>query len=533
MTLPTTARLTVAALLLLAVAGVLLRPLAPIDETRYLAVAWEMWLSGDYFVPTRNFALYTHKPPLLFWSINLIWAVLGVSETAARLVGPLYAVAGVLLAGRLARSLWPDDRESGARTQIALSGLVIFAIAAGVTMFDAMLATATVAGMLALVAAGRTGATDRGATDRGAWRWWIAFGGALAMGVLTKGPVILLHLLPAALLLPLWADKSWDVTWRRALAGSGVAFLAGLAIVGLWLGPALVMGGPDYREAVLWTQSAGRVTDSFAHARPWWFFLAILPALTFPWVFVPAIWRAGRRAALWSEPGMRLALIWAISALVLFSLISGKQVHYLVPELPAVALIVARLTRGMGAFRLTWAVLPLAAAAALAVAVAAGLIPMGKGEQLLQPRSMLLAWALVIAAIGWVALLLGGLRGGAVLTLGTLLSVNLLIGLTETRRIYDTHQIARIVAPHEGSGLAFIGQTYHAEFNFAGRLTQPVATPTDPDAIDRWIDAHPQGVIIGRPDRVSLPWRPDETVLFRGSPYALWHVAQAPQKAGN
>ena len=519
----TTANLTVAALVLLMVAGVLLRPLAPIDETRYLAVAWEMWLSGDYIVPTRNFELYTHKPPLLFWSINLVWAIFGVSETASRLVAPLYALAGVLLAGRLARSLWPDDAEIGSRTKIALSGLVIFAVAAGVTMFDAMLASATVAGMLALVTAARTGA----------WRWWIALGGALAMGVLSKGPVILLHLLPAALLLPIWADKSWQVTWRRALAGSGVAFLSGLAIVGLWLGPALVMGGPDYREAVLWTQSAGRVTDSFAHARPWWFFLAILPLLTFPWVFVPAIWRAARRAAAWSEPGMRLALIWGISALVLFSVISGKQVHYLVPELPAVALIVARLTRDMGHFRLTLAVLPLAVATALAVAAAAGLIPLGKAEFLLQPRSMLLAWALLVAAIGWVALQLGGLRGGAVLTLGTLFSVNLLIGLTDTREIYDTHHIARIVAPYEDRGIAFIGQGYHAEFNFTGRLTQQVATPTDQSALNEWIDAHPEGVIIGRPDRVSLPWRPDETVLFRGSPYALWHAAQAPRKEGN
>lgn len=520
MKLRASANLTVAALVLLAVAGVLLRPLAPVDETRYLAVAWEMWLSGDYFVPTRNFEIYTHKPPLLFWSINLAWAILGVSEIAARLVAPLYAIAGLLLAGRLARKLWPDDPEIGARTKIALAGLLVFAVAAELTMFDAMLATATVAGMLALVNAGRTGA----------WRWWIALGGALALGVLSKGPVILVHVLPVALLMPLWADTTWPVTWRRALAGTGVALLSGLAIVGLWLGPALVMGGTDYREAVLWTQSAGRMTDSFAHARPWWFFFAFTPLLTFPWIIVPAIWQAGRTAAVWSEQGMRLALIWVFASFVLFSLISGKQVHYLVPELPALALIVGRLTRGAGSFRLTWAVLPLALAAVLAAAAAAGLVPMGKVGLLLQPRSMLFAWALVIAAVGWVAQLLGGLRGGAVLTLGTLLSINLLIGLTEMREIYDTHRIARVIAPYEDSGIAIIGQTYHAEFNFAGRLTRPVATLKGQNAIDAWIDTHPDGLIVGRPDRASLPWRPSETILFRGSPYALWRVARAPQK---
>ena len=32
-------------------AAVLTRPLMPVDETRYLAVAWEMWLRGDFLVP--------------------------------------------------------------------------------------------------------------------------------------------------------------------------------------------------------------------------------------------------------------------------------------------------------------------------------------------------------------------------------------------------------------------------------------------------------------------------------------------------
>ena len=143
---------------------------------------------------------------------------------------------------------------------------------------------------------------------------------------------------------------------------------------------------------------------------------------------------------------------------------------------------------------------------------------------------MLVAWVLLVAAIGWVALRVGGLSGGAALSLGTLLSVNLLIGLTDVREIYDTHGIAEIIAGHEDTGIAMIGQTYHAEFNFAGRLTQAVATPGDPGEVDAWILAHPEGLIIGRPDRATLPWRPYRTVLFRGSPYALWRVSEAPRK---
>ncbi|QLQ19291.1 MAG: hypothetical protein HZT43_12445 [Exiguobacterium profundum] len=38
----------------------------------------------------------------------------------------------------------------------------------------------------------------------------------------------------------------------------------------------------------------------------------------------------------------RMLAIWALSAFVLFSLVGGKQLHYLLPELPAFAILVAR-----------------------------------------------------------------------------------------------------------------------------------------------------------------------------------------------
>ena len=60
-----------AAWAVLAVASIWLRPLWPVDETRYASVAWEMWLRGDFLVPYINGEPYSHKPPLLFWLIQL------------------------------------------------------------------------------------------------------------------------------------------------------------------------------------------------------------------------------------------------------------------------------------------------------------------------------------------------------------------------------------------------------------------------------------------------------------------------------
>ncbi|WP_299653522.1 glycosyltransferase family 39 protein [uncultured Jannaschia sp.] len=513
------ARLACLAFAVVVVAGVLLRPAMPIDETRYLAVAWEMWLSKDWLVPTRNFEIYSHKPPLLFWAINAVWWFTGVSEVAARLVGPAFAVLAIVLTGRLARTLWPDDAEAGPRAVIALCGLLLFAVFGGLTMFDAALTAATAGATLALVRAVATGR----------WRDWALLGFAVAAGVLAKGPVILLHVVPALVLVPVWAGGGTArAPGRRVVAGGAACALAvALAVVGLWLVPAVVAGGPDYRDAVLWTQSAGRMSASFAHAKPLWFYAVALPVLLFPWLWVPGLWRAAGRQGIWREPGLRLCLVWFGAALLLFSLISGKQVHYLLPGLGAAALVVARLSRN-ARDGLWVAAIPVLGLAAAGFAAAAGFVSLGDAGNLIHPRSILVAWVMLLLGIAWLAIRLGGLRGGAVLSLGLLLSVDLAVGLTDTRGIYDTHGIAAIVAPHAAAGLAFYGQTYHAEFNFAGRLRQPVANPMSAAALRDWAAAHPGGRIVARPDRSAPGWPPREIVLFRNAPYGIWTVADAP-----
>jgi 4-amino-4-deoxy-L-arabinose transferase-like glycosyltransferase len=93
---------------LLLVCGLLTRPPIPIDETRYLGVAWEMWLRGDLLVPYLLGEPYHHKPPLLFWGMHLGWWMFGVSEWWARSVAPLFALGTLVLSVKTARVLWPE-----------------------------------------------------------------------------------------------------------------------------------------------------------------------------------------------------------------------------------------------------------------------------------------------------------------------------------------------------------------------------------------------------------------------------------------
>ena len=95
-------------ILLLAVLSALAlfaRPLTPIDETRYVSVAWEMWQRNEYLVLFKNGEPYSHKPPLLFWLYNLGWAVTGVNEWWPRLVSPLFSLGSLLLMLSIGRRL--------------------------------------------------------------------------------------------------------------------------------------------------------------------------------------------------------------------------------------------------------------------------------------------------------------------------------------------------------------------------------------------------------------------------------------------
>ncbi|MFC3570092.1 ArnT family glycosyltransferase [Paracoccus simplex] len=511
--------LAMGCLLLTAALGLLLRPPVPIDETRYLAVAWEMHSTGNWLVPSKNFALYSDKPPLLFWAINLVWLATGVSGFAARLVGPAFACLAIWLVARLAHRLWPGDRDAAGRAAMALAGLAVFALSGSLTMFDVPLTVAVLAGLIALDAA-----------RPGGWQTWAGFGAAIALGVLTKGPVILFHLLPAALLLPLWSGTG--IRWRELPAGLGFAIVVALGLVALWLVPAAVLGGPAWREAVLWHQSAGRLAGSFAHARAWWWYLALLPVLGFPLLWSPGLWREGWRTPWRQDRGLRLCLIWTGAALVLFSLTSGKQLHYLVPELPALALIAARLGRNAPGFALQPAIIAVGLAGLAAVAAGFGALPL-RLRTLFDPASTFLAWALLAAALCWMAMRWRGGAGAMTLSLGLLLATNLLIGTTRTARVYDAGPIAARLAAHRADGLAFAGAPYHAEFNFAARLTEPVAELLDPAALRSWAARHPQGLIAGRTDLATPSWPPRETILFRNRDYGIWSVADAPPAERN
>jgi 4-amino-4-deoxy-L-arabinose transferase-like glycosyltransferase len=482
-----------------------LRPLLPIDETRYLSVAWEMHLSGDPVHLTKNGEMYTHKTPLLFVLINLVWLIIGVSEFAARLVGPACALGMIAGTGALARRLWPQAEGRDLRAMAVLAGFSVFLVYGSTTMFDALLGLGVLGGVAALWQIGQGDHRPR---------LWLAFGLALAFGIYAKGPVIFVHLMPLLLTMPLWATRPPRLT--AAAKGFGLAFLAALALVALWIVPTIATAPPAFVKELLWTQSAARVAGGLAHDRPIWFLAALLPLILFPWGWSLGFWR-GLGQGWRSDPAQRLCMIWAAATLVLFSLISGKQVHYLIPAFPAVALLIAAqpLRRGFG-----W--LALFVLAGLAILAGLGLLPMSGDLAKLTPLWPLTAFGAALALLAVLQLSSKPLAGNLAAGVGLALALHGLVALTSLHDTYDGHTLALRLAEAAPQGLAVTNAEYNAEVNFLGRLTAPVALTPDAETLRNWAQTHPQGTVFGRIKESPLKAAPAETFDYMGQAWGLW-----------
>lgn len=523
-------------LVLLTCVAIFSRPAIPLDETRYLSVAWEMWLRGDFLVPFKNGEAYSHKPPLLFWLIHLGWWLAGVNAWWPRLIPPLLALAGTWMTWRLARRLWPASSDSARFASMVLLSSLLWLLYSQALFFDLLIAVCALLGLTALVEAALTG-------RRG---WWGLFGVSVGLGVLAKGPAILVHLLPAALSAPWWLRRTpHRPAWARWYGGLGLGLLLGVAVALAWAIPAGLHGGEAYRDAIFWGQTANRMVKSFAHQRPFWWYLATLPLFLFPWLIWPRLLGAIAQTlrADFQDVGVRLVSVWFISALLIFSAISGKQPHYLLPEYPAAALLIGHALARRPIIARPWPAGLVFIAMGLSITYLT-LAP-GAPNGIMQVIARMPAWAGIgFLLAGLLALSRADDTRARVkrLSIASLLAMTwLLFALVRPLSpAYDMTPMARELARQQalGRSVAYVGK-YHAQYQFAGRLNQPLLALPRQELAD-WLEGHPEGVAVVFIDGTVDPapfhplfshaYRSSLSLLIdkRGAP-ALRGLAMAPQ----
>ncbi|MGJ0484826.1 MAG: ArnT family glycosyltransferase [Methylomicrobium sp.] len=464
--------------------------LIPLDETRYASVAWDMWVRHDFLVPHLNGIPYHHKPPLLFWIDNLGWSLFGVNELWLLLVSPLCALVSLYAVRYLACQLWPGNFEAMRKAPWLLLGSLIWGAYLNSSMFDMLLGLCVLVAMIGLVKSAR----------HLNWKYWALYALGCGLGLLAKGPVVFMHILAPFLLGILWSDAAKRERTKWYLQG-GIALLVGISIGLAWAIPAVLKAGDAFGGTLLWHQTADRVVNSFAHGRPLWWYLELAPLILFPWCFWPRCWQAVCRKEIFDDPAMRFCASWFLAGIIGFSAISGKQVHYLLPLMPALALLMSRaLTAQAPADLRIGDFLPFVVICLFGLGLLLlPMIPNIKIYHWLQNRQIW--WPLLIIATGIMGIILKtrtrrltpySLSGSVII----LLTSSLAGFFSSTGNAFHLNdaaaQLQKILKA--GEPIAWVGE-YDGQFLFLLRLKEPMPVIRYSE-IRQWLNEHPNGHLI-------------------------------------
>jgi 4-amino-4-deoxy-L-arabinose transferase-like glycosyltransferase len=306
------------------------------DEPRYAQVAREMLDRRDWITPTLGGRAWLEKPPLYYWQAMLAYSVFGVSDIAARIPAGIDATLLVIAVYLFFRRFRRGVEVDAALITASCAGIVGYARAASMDM--ALAATFGI-GMLAW------------------WAWresqkkiYLAFFYAcMALGMLAKGPVAP-FLAAAVIVVFAAATREWRLIFRT-LWLPGVLLFCAIALPWYF---AVQMRNPQFfREFILQHNLARFSSDLYHHRQPFWYYLPVTALALVPWIaFVVAafvgtvrIWWAELKSQP-AEPDLEFqfslfACCWLIVPVLFFSISQSKLPGYILPAVPAGAILLA------------------------------------------------------------------------------------------------------------------------------------------------------------------------------------------------
>ena len=348
------------------------------DEARFAQASRQMLESGDV-VDIRFQDQPRHKKPAgIYWLQATSAGLVGGGPEAGVWAYRLPSLAGAILAVLL--TFWVGRRLAGPEVGFAgalmLAACVMLGVEARSAKTDAFLLACVVLaqGALARVYLAHRNGGDPPGTDPPGWGTAMAFWAAQGVGILIKGPIILM--VSGTTILALAALER-RMGWLRALRPlPGLALM--LAIVSPWLAAiTIATDGAFFREAI-GHDLLGKVTQGQeSHGAPPGVYLATIWVTFWPFsllagLAIPWVWRQRK------DPAVRFCLAWLVPTWVILELVATKLPHYVLPTVPAIALLASMagqdLWRGAREPARHWArYVPLTIFAATALVFAAAL----------------------------------------------------------------------------------------------------------------------------------------------------------------
>lgn len=341
--------------------GLTLSGLLGPDEPRYAAIGLEMARSGDWITPRLWGERWFEKPALLYWMTALASRLGFGPDLAPRVPVAVLSAGFLLFYYRWVKRVYAE--------RVAMFATGMLATCAGWLGYS--YAAVTDLPLTATFSAGMFFSLDWLLTsDRKRLRWaGVAFG----LAILAKG------LVPVALVLPL--------LWFGRREGKALLVPAAIAaaVAAVWYIPCTIVNGWPFVEEFFLKHHLSRFTNNaLQHKQPVWYYLPVLVGLLMPWTPMAAA------AARLNFRGVdrRFLLSWFLFGLAFFSMATNKLPGYLLPLLPAAALLFGMALEEvswsrwcLGVSVLGWALAP-TVAATLPGALEAGLSRAGVSWQI-------------------------------------------------------------------------------------------------------------------------------------------------------
>lgn len=311
------------------------------DEPRYSQVAREMLQSGDLITPTLGGHTWFEKPILLYWLMALSFSLFGVTEAAARFAPALSGVLTVLAVFWLGRRI---ERASIGSQSIACTSALMLASMPGIIVFARgasfdILVTMTLTWALVMFLAAQLEHDDRKR-----WKLYAGFYCFIGLSLLAKG---LIGVVIPFGVVSLFYLMRWSLPARDFFVSLLWGLPLAIVVSAIWYGPVLALhGGPFVNEFFLQHHFARYVSNKYHHPQPVYYYLLIIFPIALPWLVlaIASLWRIRRssfRGGSTQDLVFVFAVAWFLAPLLFFSFSGSKLPGYLLPVLPALALLAA------------------------------------------------------------------------------------------------------------------------------------------------------------------------------------------------
>jgi 4-amino-4-deoxy-L-arabinose transferase-like glycosyltransferase len=326
-------------ILLIVLAGILwfamlgYRDLIDPDEGRYAEVARAMLSTDDWVTPRLNGYKFFDKPPLQYWGSAISMAILGETNTAARLWCAGTGFLGTLWMGFVAYRLY--SRCAAQYTfLILISSFLYYGIGhANVLDMGVSVFLSVAIGAFALAQ------TERNTAKKG-HNWMLLSWAGLAAAVLSKGLIGIVFPGAAIIFYSLW-QRDWAL-WKNLFIIKGLSLF--LLLVLPWF--ILVSQANEQFLHFFFIHEHFERFTSTVHNRdqPWWYFVVVLSVGFLPWIaniisaiFKPEFsWKVINKGEFEAS---RLFWVYAVFIFLFFSRSHSKLVPYIVPIFPFLAIL--------------------------------------------------------------------------------------------------------------------------------------------------------------------------------------------------